>query len=327
MSQVNAPLSPCGTLVEPDKPVREPSSPPLTPRMSAGSWLRRLLSGMQRLYVPCADWPQFVGENWAERIMHTDVTDDFHVKQGRSTGRWILNAGGKKLAVYLKRHYELPWWHGLMSVLMPGRDWSPAMQECRNLEWAFQQGLPVPKVVAAGEFLKPWGKLQSFLAIEELIDMISVNQAVPMAAKQLDARTFRMWKAGLVREIARLARFLHDRNFFHKDLYLCHFFISRADITQVPTWTNRVYMIDFHRLAHHPYTRGFWISKDLGQLLYSSEVEGIDARDRLRFWRAYLGAGRSTWWGRWFRRIVRLRGSRYSSHNAKTAARKAANAS
>jgi hypothetical protein len=118
-----------------------------------------------------------------------------------------------------------------------------------------------------------------------------------------------------------LARFLHDRNAFHKDFYLCHFFIEATDTTHIPTWTNRVFMIDFHRLALHPYTRMFWLSKDLGQLLYSSEVPGIDARDRLRFWRAYLGADRRSWRGRWFRRLVLLRGGRYRKHNAKAKAR------
>jgi heptose I phosphotransferase len=198
------------------------------------------------------------------------------------------------------------------------------MQEYRNLEWARAHGLPVPNVVAAGEFLGPWGKLQSFLAIEELTDMLPLHEAIPLAARQLDRATFRHWKAGLVREVARLARFLHDHDFFHNDLYLCHFFVARADTSCMPIWTDRVFMIDFHRLAHHSFTRTYWTSKDLGQLLYSSDVEGIDARDRLRFWRAYLGPLRHTRRSRWLRRIVEMRGRRYRDHNAKGAAKIAA---
>jgi heptose I phosphotransferase len=256
--------------------------------------------------------------------MQADVTDDFNAKQGRSTGRWVLETAGKQLAVYLKRHYELPWWHGLGATLWPHADWSPGMLERTNLEWARSCGMPVPKVVAAGEFIGPYGKLQSFLAIEELTDMLPLHEAIPLASRQLDAATFRHWKAGLTREIARLSHLLHDRYFFHKDLYLCHFFIARADITHVPTWTNRVFLIDFHRLAKHSLTRSFWITKDLGQLLYSSEVEGIDARDRLRFWHAYIGASRRTWVGRVMRRVILLRGRRYREHNAKMKARKTA---
>lgn len=279
-------------------------------------WWRRLLHGVTRL---CArpDWSDFAGVDWPKHIMHQGVTDDFHAKQGRSTGRVLFESAGKRLAVYLKRHYQLPRWHGLLATFWPWSDWSPGMQERANLEWASQEGVPVPKVVAAGEFLGPWGKLQSFLAIEELTDMLALHEAIPLAKKQLDSASFRHWKAGLTREMARLSRLLHDRNRFHKDLYLCHFFIARADTNCVPTWTNRVHMIDFHRLAHHPLWRAFWVSKDLGQLLYSSQVEGVDARDRLRFWRAYLGTQRRTWFGRWMRRVVLMRGRNYSRHNNK----------
>jgi hypothetical protein len=281
-----------------------------------GTFWQRLLRGVCRSYAR-ADWSGFSGADWPDHIMQAEVTDDFHEKQGRSTGRWVLEAGGKRLSVYLKRHYKLPWWKGLGAALWPGGAWSPAMQEHRNLEWALAQGLPVPNVVAVGEFLGPWGAMQSFLAIEELSGMISLNQAIPLAARQLSPTVFRTWKMGLIREIARLARFLPENNAFHKDFYLCHFFIARADTTCVPEWNNRVFMIDFHRLAHHPYTRAFWTSKDLGQLLYSSEVPGIDARDRLRFWHAYLGADRHTRRDRWLRRIVLWRGQRYRDHNAK----------
>ncbi|MBM3993571.1 MAG: lipopolysaccharide kinase [Planctomycetes bacterium] len=289
-----------------------------------GSWWQRLVRGVRRLYAR-ADWSAFVGDDWPDQVMDANLADDFHAKQGRSTARWALDADGKQLVVYLKRHYELPWWHGLMATLFPSANWSPAMQERANLEWAREHGVPVPAVVAAGEYLGPWGKLQSFLAVEELTDMLPLHEAIPLASRQLDSVTFRTWKAGLAREMARLARILHDNYCFHKDFYLCHFFIARADTICVPTWTNRVFMIDFHRLAYHPWTRAFWQTKDIGQLLFSSDdVEGIDARDRLRFWRAYLGPDRHTRWGRWLRRIILMRGRRYRDHNDKEAARKAA---
>lgn len=284
------------------------------------SWWGRLVHGARRLIVPRSDWCDFAGSDWPDQIMQVHVTDDLHAKQGRSTCRWQLRAGGRELVVYLKRHFELPRWHGILAALWPLGDWSPGMQERRNLDWARANGLPVPNVVAAGEFLGPWGKLQSFLAIEELTDMLPLHQAIPLAARTLEPAAFRAWKAGLTRELARLARFLHDRNRFHKDLYLCHFFVRRADITPVPSWTGRVHMIDFHRLARHSFKRGFWLSKDLGQLLYSSDVAGVEARDRLRFWRAYMGPARRTLYGRLLKRVALMRGRRYRNHNKKAAA-------
>ena len=282
----------------------------------AGTFFQRMFSCVRRLYAR-ADWSEFVGSDWPDHIMAADVTDDFNAKQGRSTGRWILEADGRQLPVYLKRHYELPWLHGILAAFWPEGDWSPGMLERRNLEWAHAQGMCVPRVVAAGEFLGPWGKLQSFLAIEELTNMLPLHQAIPLAARQLDPLNFRRWKNGLVKEVARMARILHDKNCFHKDFYLCHFFIGREDLYSIPNWRDRVFLIDFHRLAHHPFTRASWVSKDLGQLLYSSEVEGIDDRDRLRFWHAYRGADRRSLRSRFLRYVSRYRGWRYREHNAK----------
>ena len=54
----------------------------------------------------------FAGPDWPERIMAAAVTDRFHAKQGRTTGRCVLESGGRRLVVYLKRHYRLPRWHG-----------------------------------------------------------------------------------------------------------------------------------------------------------------------------------------------------------------------
>jgi heptose I phosphotransferase len=280
---------------------------------------QRLSRGVCRLRYD-ADWPDFLGPDWAEQIMTLAVTDRFHAKQGRSTGRLILRVGERRLSVYLKRHYRLPWWRGLLAALWPGRGWSPALEEWRHLEWARGQGLPVPRAVAAGEYIGPWGRLQSFLAVEELADMLPLHEAVPLAAKRLHPDSFRRWKNGLIAEIARLTRALHDRRHFHKDLYLCHFYISAADTETVPPeagrWRHRVHLIDLHRLGHHPCTWPVWQVKDLGQLLYSSEVAGVDDRDRVRFWRAYRGRrrGRLEKWLRW---CVLFKWRRYRRHNAK----------
>jgi Lipopolysaccharide kinase (Kdo/WaaP) family len=246
------------------------------------------------------------------------VTDRHSAKQGRSTGRLVLEApGGRRLVVYLKRHYRLSLREGWLAALWPGGGWSPAMQEHAHLEWARSQGVPVPATVAAGELLGPFGRLQSFLAVEELTGMLPLNEALPVAAAALGPADFRRWKRGLVVEMARLARLLHDRRHFHKDLYLCHFYVREGDLRRpvAPAeWRGRVFLIDLHRLAHHPWTWWWWQLKDLAQLLYSSEVPGVDDRDRAAFWAAYRGpgpAGRA----RLLRGLVRLKWRLYRAHN------------
>src|SRR5207244_2926620 len=128
-----------------------------------------------------------------------------------STGRWVLHAGEQRLAVYLKRHYRLSWWRGMLAAFWPDAGWSPAVQEWQHLEWARSQGMPVPATVAAGEYIGPWGRLQSFLAIEELTDMLPLHEAIPAAAGRLAPAFFQIGTRSLTTELARLIRAVHER--------------------------------------------------------------------------------------------------------------------
>jgi heptose I phosphotransferase len=262
-----------------------------------------------------ADWDRFVGEGWEERIMTEPVTDRLHEKQGRSIGRRVFADGRERLVVYLKRHYRLPWWHGLAAMLFPNRAWSPGLQEWQHLQWAASEGLPVPRPVAAGQTVGPGFRLQGFLAVEELHGMLPLHEAVPLAARRLDSFTFAKWKRGLTAELARLARELHRRRVFHKDLYFCHFYIPDTFTRLLPdAWTNRVVMIDLHRLARHTITAAWWQAKDLAQLLYSSDVPGVTARDRVRFWKLYRLAWPGRAPGEWLLPLVRWKWRLYQRH-------------
>jgi hypothetical protein len=280
---------------------------------------RRWTVGVARLRQR-SDWADFAGPDWPATIMERSVSDRFHAKQGRSIGRLTLHRDGRRLTVYLKRHYRLPWWRGLLATLWPGSGWSPALEEWHNIAWARAQGLPAAEAAAAGEIVGPWGRLQSFLAVEELTGMAPLHEAIPLAAQTLPPASFRRWKAGLIDEMTRLVRELHDRRYFHKDLYLCHFYIPTADTAWAPdrsAWRGRVHLIDFHRLGRHTATWRFWQVKDLAQLLYSSEIEGVTVRDRLRFWHAYLGGRSRTRVHRWLGWAIRLKWRRYRRHNQK----------
>jgi hypothetical protein len=278
-------------------------------------WQRWRLGG--RRLTERTDWPRFAGRNWADHIMTVAVTDRFHAKQGRSTGRWILDRDGQSLSVYLKRHYRLPWWRGLLALVLPTASLSPALQEMRNLRWARQQGFAVPDVVAAGQFVGPGMQLQSFLAVEELRGMLPLHEAIPLAARQLEPLAFRRWKRSLTAEVARIVTSLHRRSCYHKDLYLCHFYVSVADTARVVEWNGGVHLIDLHRLARHSWTWLIWQVKDLAQLLYSSDVQGVGAGDRLRFWRYYQGNARRGLLASWTRWAVVWKCRRYRRHNRK----------
>ena len=277
------------------------------------SFRQRLKTGFRKLRQS-SDWSRFAGNDWPDTIMQEEVTDRQHAKQGRSIGRWTLrDADGKSLTVYLKRHYKLPRWAGLLAMLFPSRAWSPGLQEWTNLQRAARLGLPVPRPVAAAEYARG-GKLQGLLAVEELTGMLALHEAVPLAHSRIEPRAFVRWKRSLACELARLSRLMHDRATYHKDLYFCHFYIRESDIATPPdNWRDRVVVIDLHRLATHRLTSLWWKIKDLGQLLYSSEVIGVTARDRLIFWKAYT-CGRRQPLLEW---LVRWKWQLYRRHNLK----------
>jgi hypothetical protein len=256
---------------------------------NGGTLWQRLFRGTVHLRQQ-PDCPILADGDDAHRIMDLTITDRFHAKQSRSTARHVLQTPKREVSVYLKRHYHLPRWRGVLATIFPRMGWSPGIHEWQHLEWAKAEGFPVPGAVAAAEYIGPWGRLQSFLAVEELTGMLPLHEAIPAAAATLPPATFARWKRALATELARLARGLHDRRYFHKDLYLCHFFIRVEDTRALPTsWAGRVHMIDLHRLKRHPWSWLIWQAKDLAQLLYSSDVSGVTPRDRLHFWRVYLG--------------------------------------
>src|SRR5262249_61910642 len=159
------------------------------------------------------------------------------------------------------------------------------------------------------------GRLEGFRGAGGLTGMRPRQGATPAAGRALAPRAFASGNRGLVMEVAGRSRELPARRWFHKDLYLCHFFVPRSALGGGVRWRGLVHLIDLHRLTQHGWTWPLWQLKDLAQLLYSSEVAGVTARDRLRFWRAYGWPVRRHWWTRLAYRGVLVQSGRYRQHH------------
>jgi heptose I phosphotransferase len=283
--------------------------------VSYGSFWQRWSRGVSWTWIN-EQYRARLPEDLSDNVMTLDSPDRFHAKQGRSTARVVLHGADKPLAVYLKRHYRLPFVARLRALFDPGGKHSPAAAEWSHLERARALGIDVPEVVAVGERIGPTGHLKSFLMIVELAGCQAVNELLPRLAVELDAQAFGTLKRRLIAEMARITAALHMARVFHKDLYLCHFFLDH-DRLDWERGTAQVSLIDLHRLGEHRLWPDWWRWKDLGQLLYSTEgVDGITDRDLLRFWRSYcrkLGIGLP----RWHAWVIRLRAARYLEHNRK----------
>ncbi len=257
-------------------------------------------------------WLAAVSPRDEENIMHWEATDDFHVKQGRSTGRIVLGEGS--LIIYLKRHWKLPWWRGLLARRWPHYPWSPGAQEWQRLQWAKSQGFHVPEPLAMGQIVGPGCKLQSYLAIRELTGMLALHQAIPLAHAKMPPQQFEVWKQKLLERMAAIARKLHGLQHYHKDLYLCHFYVNEPSVQQ--TDPGDMALIDLHRLGSHRWFSVRWQIKDLAQLFFSMwGVAGLEGADRITFFQHYLQRNHFTQADQWLFLAAMRKAERYARHN------------
>ncbi|CAN5828439.1 N/A [soil metagenome] len=247
-------------------------------------------------------------------VMDLQSTDRLHAKQGRSTCRVRFDSPAGPLSVYLKRHERLSWRARIaawMRIRPEGR-FTPAGEEWNHLRQAKSLGISVPEPIAVGEQIGPWGQLSGYLMVAELIDCLPLHEAIPARLQSLDPDRFESWKRALIAEMAGIVARLHRAGAFHKDLYLCHFYL---DMVQADRPGDRLHLIDLHRLAFHRWTAPRWRRKDLGQLLFSTfGVPGIVDRDRLRFWFHYQRRMGRAFSRRQLDRVLR-KSARYLAHN------------
>lgn len=240
------------------------------------------------------EWEAAVGCDWWRHIFAAQLSDRLHTKQGRSIARWTIRCGVGSKSYFVKRHYRHTWWRTLLKRCF-GWGVSHAQREWHHLEQARRCGVPTPRATAVAELTQAGG-LRSVLIVEELENWVALHEAIPETSRSMEAESFRTWKSGLFKEMARMVRLLHDQGLFHRDLYFCHFFIERRFIRECPDdWKGRVVLIDFHRLTRRRLLRFPLQVKDLAQWQYSSAVEGVTAQDRRVFWLAYLQGRRRSW--------------------------------
>jgi heptose I phosphotransferase len=283
--------------------------------VSFGSLSKRWVHGVDWTWINQSYRAQ-LPDDLAAIVMDFESVDRLHTKQGRSTARVILHHAGRPLAVYLKRHFRLPWHARMAALFNPAGGHSPAAAEMAHLERVRALGINVPEVVAAGERIGPRARLQSFLMIAELTGCHALNEILPGLAERFDSTGFAALKGRIIAEMARITATLHRARVFHKDLYLCHFFLgAHSDLPASPQL--EVSLIDLHRMEEHRLWPDWWRWKDLGQLLYSTDgVPGISRRDCMRFWTKYCrlagikprGLGLA---------MTSLRAARYRGHNRK----------
>ena len=231
------------------------------------------------------------------------------------TGTAKLRLAG---AVYLKRHFRLPWNAGVAALVDPAGRHSPGAAEWAHLERARELGVPVPDVVATGERIGPWASLQSYLMVAELTGFQELNVALPDWRPSSTRRRSRSLKRRLVIEMARITATLHRARAFHKDLYLCHFYLDRERLRRRPGATS----------GSPSSTSTAWASIGSGPIAGGGRTwDSSSSRPRAspgsttgtsRGSGSTIAAGSPMRWPRWQARMITLKAQRYLEHNRET---------
>lgn len=188
----------------------------------------------------------------------------------RRTDRIRLDGGDDGFVGFLKRHRRPRFSEYLKAWLRLTRPLLGARVEWDAI-WQFHEaGLPTMTPVAFGECAAG-----SFVLTESLEPGQKLSAMV--AEPGLEASRRRR----LVREVAGLARRMHEAGLHHQDFYLGHL-LCQVDEPHEP-----IFVLDLGRARRRSRLGRRWIIKDLAQLHYSSR--NLTAADRLRFLNEYLG--------------------------------------
>ncbi len=254
---------------------------------------------------------------WLNRqLMALPLADRYHAKQGRSTAAWVTPDSGRR--VFVKRHYRFPLSIRALAVAAPQRAWSPAFREWSGLLLAACAGVRVPAPVAAAQFVGPGLRLQSVLVVEELHGYLPAHEWLVEARSRLSLERWHDLAEQLMAAAGRTAARLHRARLFHKDLYLCHFFVPETRLAHGWIAPADIVLIDFHRLSRHRTGYLHWLIKDLAQLLYSAREAGVPGHAIERFFDTYWPAAG---WPASSRPVLRYlaerKARRYWAHNEK----------
>lgn len=202
-------------------------------------------------------------------------------KEGRRTLRFELNGA----AYFLKLHQGVGWGEVLKNLITLRLPVVGARNEWLALKRLHELGIDTLDAVGYGQRGNNPATQLSFLITRELTDTVSLEDLCASWPQHPPAFAL---KLALIREVARIARKMHDNGINHRDFYLCHFLADvKGGADSLSADNIRLYLVDLHRAQLRTVAPRRWVVKDIGGLYFSAHDIGLTRRDVLRFMRFY----------------------------------------
>ncbi len=219
-------------------------------------------------------------ENLFDQMMKIDGKT-FRALENRRTLQF--NQNGK--AYFIKQHFGVGWKEIFKNLFQLRLPVISAKNEWKAILKLTHLKVPTLHLVAYGERGFDSARKQSFMMTESLDDIISLEE---LCAKWPSQRPSFKFKLALIREIATIARLLHQHGMNHRDFYICHFLIKESKIENLDQNKLNLILIDLHRTQIRQKVPIRWLIKDLAGLYFSSMGIGLTRRDIFRFLSFYF---------------------------------------
>lgn len=177
---------------------------------------------------------------------------------------------------FIKQHFGIGWKEIFKNLFQLRLPILSAKNEWQAIQKARQLKINTLEIEGYGvRGINP-ARRQSFLITQALTNTTSLEDVCRDWKKRPPTFSFKLF---LIKEVARIARTLHNNGINHRDFYICHFLLDNSQ--------QKLYLIDLHRAQIRHKTPLRWIIKDLAGLLFSSQDIGLTKRDCWRFMREY----------------------------------------
>lgn len=186
---------------------------------------------------------------------------------------------------FVKSHHGIGWKEIIKNLLLCRLPVFGARREWRAITRLVSLGLNTTPIAGFGQRGMNPAKLESFLITEELADTTSLETFCQRWKKTPPSTEL---KRAIIKEVAFIARKLHQHGVNHRDFYICHFLLDISmGIENLTPQNIKIYLIDLHRAQLRKNTPKRWVIKDLASLFFSTMDVELSRYDYFLFIKEY----------------------------------------
>ena len=204
---------------------------------------------------------------------------------GRRTMQVTL--GGN--SYFVKQHFGVGWAEIFKSLFSLKKPVLGAQVEVNAIRKLGEVGIATTPLVGYGVSGSNPATQQSFVITQDLGEIVSLED---LCADWKNNPPEAEFKRSLMIALAQLAARLHGAGLCHRDFYLCHFVLKKAELAQRKS---DLILIDLHRMLTGQASAGSAVMKDVAGLYFSAMDCGFTAEDWALFKQHYLPQADDFW--------------------------------